>query len=433
MSHLNLSTHYIDRQFVLHCRTMRVMPLQVMEKHTAEFILSAVLTILDDFKLTKFDRYSVVSDSGSNMIYGNGLRKVFKMLRCVDHRLSTCIKRVFSKAKSHKHQSEIRTYMFCKFSSQVYELIDAAKKLVADFNRSGDNSALKSSLKGYCETRWNGLYCMLLSILDEFETVGNICIMKNKSALLNGIDRTMLEHLVQFLKPFHDAIIKFEAGNKPTLHLVCKEYFKLIDFHLQPDEDDSLTIRSLKEIMLDVVRDKIILDDFHKTASFLDPRQKNKLLIMGLTEADISIIKKKIQEIASKFHGEFNTTTSVSDVTPKKPRYVDIFDMEPTDESTFEEKLRIEMENYNVIRIEAKKDFDILMWWKNHQNIFPIISKVARTLLAIPCCSSKPESDFSVAGYLKSSRRYNLAPDILDDMLVVKSNYDLIESFDYFE
>ena len=43
----------------------------------------------------------------------------------------------------------------------------------------------------------------------------------------------------------------------------------------------------------------------------------------------------------------------------------------------------------------APKDVDILSWWKNHENVLPLLSQVARKVLTIPASSAKSERVFS--------------------------------------
>lgn len=108
---------------------------------------------------------------------------------------------------------------------------------------------------------------------------------------------------------------------------------------------------------------------------------------------------------------------------------MDIFEYqdEDADSSVYElsiaERLNLEIVNYQKFPMSRLAgEFCILAWWKSNENNFPILSKLARTVLAIPPSSSKPESDFSGAGYVKSQRRYNLSPDSLDKLLTTKLN-----------
>ena len=71
--------------------------------------------------------------------------------------------------------------------------------------------------------------------------------------------------------------------------------------------------------------------------------------------------------------------------------------------------------------------FNILLWWKRKgAPTFPIMSRVARSVLCIPASISKSESNFSNAGNMLTKKRSGLKPMIVDDLLFVRSNQDLV-------
>ncbi|KAF7149961.1 hypothetical protein RHSIM_Rhsim02G0100300 [Rhododendron simsii] len=45
-------------------------------------------------------------------------------------------------------------------------------------------------------------------------------------------------------------------------------------------------------------------------------------------------------------------------------------------------------------------DFDILLWWKNNSNKYPILSQVARDVLAMPVSTVASKSAFSMCGHV---------------------------------
>ena len=60
-------------------------------------------------------------------------------------------------------------------------------------------------------------------------------------------------------------------------------------------------------------------------------------------------------------------------------------------------KLKIEMEKYELFSLQSK-DCDILLWWKQHDNVLPLLSKIAKRVLTIPASSAKSERVFSTGG-----------------------------------
>ena len=62
-----------------------------------------------------------------------------------------------------------------------------------------------------------------------------------------------------------------------------------------------------------------------------------------------------------------------------------------------------------------------LAFWRDNQNIFPILSRVARKIHCIPATSAAVERQFSGAGVVLNERRTCLNPDHLDDILFIRT------------
>ena len=81
---------------------------------------------------------------------------------------------------------------------------------------------------------------------------------------------------------------------------------------------------------------------------------------------------------------------------------------------------------------EASKDDDILKWWKFYSEGLPILSSVARAILAIPAstCSAKSERVFSTSGNTVTTKRTNLDPDKVEDLVTIACNLELLQEFE---
>ncbi|XP_038978584.1 zinc finger BED domain-containing protein RICESLEEPER 2-like [Phoenix dactylifera] len=56
------------------------------------------------------------------------------------------------------------------------------------------------------------------------------------------------------------------------------------------------------------------------------------------------------------------------------------------------------------------KEFDILTWWKSNAAVYPILSRMARDVLAIPVSTVSSESAFSNGGRVVDQYRSSLSP-----------------------
>ena len=66
---------------------------------------------------------------------------------------------------------------------------------------------------------------------------------------------------------------------------------------------------------------------------------------------------------------------------------------------------------------QVTNDTDPLMWWKQHQEEFPRLARMARQYLAVPASSASPERLFSSVGLVKSDLRGRLLDTTLIDVM----------------
>ncbi len=74
---------------------------------------------------------------------------------------------------------------------------------------------------------------------------------------------------------------------------------------------------------------------------------------------------------------------------------------------------------------QVAKDTDPLMWWKQHQQEFPRLARMAGQYLAVPASSASPERLFSSVGLVKSDLRHPDDSHLPKDrfVLVGRSHY----------
>ena len=71
---------------------------------------------------------------------------------------------------------------------------------------------------------------------------------------------------------------------------------------------------------------------------------------------------------------------------------------------------------------DVPPDCDILQFWRKRAETFPLLSSVARNMLAIPASNTTSERSFSVAGRVLEPRRCLLSPDTVDDIMVLNGD-----------
>ena len=66
---------------------------------------------------------------------------------------------------------------------------------------------------------------------------------------------------------------------------------------------------------------------------------------------------------------------------------------------------------------DEEDDFNILTWWKVNSPRFPVLSKLARDVLAVPVSTVASEAAFSTGGRVLDPFRSSLTPKIVQALI----------------
>ena len=70
------------------------------------------------------------------------------------------------------------------------------------------------------------------------------------------------------------------------------------------------------------------------------------------------------------------------------------------------------------VRIDER--FEILNWWRTNANKYPVLSAMARDILAIPLSTVPSESGFSTGGRILADNRSSMTPKTLECLVCYK-------------
>ncbi|CAF4429399.1 unnamed protein product, partial [Rotaria magnacalcarata] len=165
----------------------------------------------------------------------------------------------------------------------------------------------------------------------------------------------------------------------------------------------------------------------HYMSTFLHPSLKQFQIAPHEKQKAIDLVKAEILNRQSSRTSEptiinndspatkLSTTTQSQQLTATRKAQnilAQCFDLPNEDEDSLvvsspDKELTEYIDSNDVLDL----NYDVLMYWKKHQNAFPILSSIVATLYSIPASNTTVERLFSLVGNTISDRRTNLKPE----------------------
>lgn len=308
---------------------------------------------------------------------------------------------------------------------QKHPLVSAVAAIVKYFKSSGMNSIFEQTLKSYVSTRWSSVYRMLESVIKHWDTIGQqLRTRKVHLQELNSMTKEELIILRDFLKPFAVATSEIEATKRQTIDMV-NPWFAKLKSHLTPKPADPEMIARLKSkgypYWINNVQENIHI--FHDIAVFLNPNMKSLKTFCDVRKHRVWSEVTKLMDnympiviVPDDSSDDDNSRRISVDMSEAMSAFVDDSDEAGTSADP------CELDEYKKVRVSGFEN--CLQWWQQNKDRFPRLYGVARFILAIPASSAGPERLFSTAGRLVKFRP-NLRAEMVDEIIFLKSNYDL--------
>ena len=103
---------------------------------------------------------------------------------------------------------------------------------------------------------------------------------------------------------------------------------------------------------------------------------------------------------------EFSKAVAVSEGSPELSNELDLYLMEKTEK---------------IAKGNLGTKFDILLWWRVNSANYPILSRIARDVLAIPMSTVASESAFNTEGRILDQYRSSLTSDIVEALVLLQN------------
>ena len=93
----------------------------------------------------------------------------------------------------------------------------------------------------------------------------------------------------------------------------------------------------------------------------------------------------------------------------------------------YEEKAMLMQASQGMIEFRAGelvagKNLDVLLWWSQHEKLFPMLSKIVRKYFCIEATSCSAERTFSTGGTTVTAKRSKLEPDNVNMLVYLREN-----------
>ncbi|CAA0806583.1 Zinc finger BED domain-containing protein DAYSLEEPER [Striga hermonthica] len=293
-------------------------------------------------------------------------------------------------------------------------------------------------------TRWNSTYLMLRDALyykNAFMRLKSSDHRRYENITPSPSEWAMAFKLFQCLKKFFDLTELFSGTLYPTANLFYRGFCEikiLLDEWSASQDNTICTMATSMSRKFEKYWKKS--STTLAVACFLDPRYKKRLIEFYMRKFHgnashvhvdelVDVIKKLYQfyvhdaPMSSRHKGKSNAPSDMEIDTADL--LVDNGDDELESylyESSGPNGAEMnELDKYMAdppLRLSGQ--FDVLAWWKNQTDEYPVLSRIAHDLLAVQVSTVASESAFSAGGRVVDPFRSHLEPEIVEALICLK-------------
>lgn len=434
-SFVAITAHFLNDEFKLISILLECSATE--KRHTAENLATDLQKVVSKWGIQDKINFAV-SDNAANIQKALQLLK-WKNMGCIAHTLNLIVKDGLKNEKVTSILEKVRGIV-CHFKRSTI----SNNKLLKYQENEGNDNPLKVILD--VVTRWNSTYYMLERFIQLEEAIkSTIAIIEKELPVLTVDEWKIIKELCLALKPFDDASKTLSGDKYCTTALVIPICSGLQNIYLK-----LLNQRRFSEVVNDVVQlfhsglqqrlGNVERSNTLSTSTFLDPKFKqiafsDKVIAESTKNRLTELIAKKIREETSECKNNIIVLENKL-IRPanheKKDEDLSIwgdFDKmvaSTQPKGTFTSRAIIEMQRYLEEEIIPRTS-DSFLWWKQHRQMFPYLSKIAQEQLCTLATSVPCERLFSTAGQVLSDRRTRLSSKNVEMILFLNVNVKLMK------
>lgn len=258
----------------------------------------------------------------------------------------------------------------------------------------------------------------------------------------NAAEFNLLESLVEILSRVKVANKNWEGDLKPTIQNVIPELFDIKDTlekkHKNKERYVSVFARELKKLIEGRFPNSGTENVLNCIAHLLDPEYKGVILkqYRGCYEKTRDEIIRMGREYENVQAPVVQVTRAEENEEPDAEEHLSAAQRlkrkaaaasvgvraraEIPSLNNDRSQTELELEKYEAMDIPNCSD--LLLFYKDNSNVFPLLTKIARRVFAIPASSATSERVFSIGSLICSAKRSRLLPDKLADLMLLKLN-----------
>ncbi|KAJ0442740.1 putative HAT dimerization domain, ribonuclease H-like superfamily, hAT-like transposase, RNase-H [Helianthus annuus] len=450
MNYLCITAHFIDDNWNLHKKVIGFSPIssdngeeigRVVEKCLLDWEIDNVLTMSTGNASSYDAAVGYLRTRLANTV-SNGK---FLHLKCLVDFINNMVKEVLK--ESDKSVTRVREAV--RYVTQSATTIEKFKECAREYGIT-ITSRFTSSLD--CPSRWNSTFEML-QMSETFEGVFNRFKVKDSTykrelqvtcGVPDHSDWEKIRKVLTVLNGLHqstESILQWHVQSNMFLLELAN-----LEQHLDNSgamvcgwgfgfDTNAINVAlemkwKYNEYWGDVENSNVLI----YVANILDPRRKVELIEFyfrkyykhDYTDEGICMWKKKAEWVVSATYDLFNeyigkTGTSQQRANFQTSGYMHYL-YDDTRNVGFGDNVRNKTEIDIYLNELCDRDsdffgFDVLLWWKNNSERFPVLSKMAKDVLAIPISAVALESAFNISGCLLDDFQSSLSPSMAEALV----------------
>lgn len=443
---MRVAAHYVDKKWKLQKKLLSFVPVDGCK---GEEIRDMIEKCLREWGIDKVFNVTLDSESAGNGKVQSLLEALNKgetgilggaehHLRCETHliklmvgeclkemrMLITCVREAVKYFK--KHHEKLRAFKACVDK----EKIECEKLMNLDDPR-----------------HWNSVYVML-DTGEKYERAfkryarqddrfqREVISGENPTGVPVEADWVNVRRLVKFLKPFYDLTLVVSESVSPTIHLHFTKISEADHLLQKWERDEDVEVKSFAKKMRGIFEkywgDPSNMNVNIFIAAVMDPRVKFDFVLFLLVSMYGDFKGKefgeKVKRECYKLFEEHKSLAPPSENEGCIGNTGESYMVQRWNEyMAYKAEIcgsseNSELDKYlNEANVEYDDDFDILNWWKQNSQKFPILASMACDVLAVPVSTVVLESDFRMGYRIVDESRSSLEPKLADALICAQS------------